>query len=323
MADTPPTQEERYGAEVVSHHLPSGYSASFDGQGESVAAQASSSAPNLASVSEESSLKLLGGDIHRSLFKYNQRASLAKRSQTFSHPRAVQPDDEDDEQFTATEQQLPGGFRREFIQRKAPILAARIPVTRNFVEFLDLYGSFAGEDLADSDDEAIETDDDEDSNQPPERRPLLGPRKSTRRDRNAGTASTSKTFFTLLKAFVGTGIMFLPKAFNNGGILFSSLCLVSISLVSMLAFHLLLQCREKTQQAGYGEIGQAIGGKKMRGIVLASISLSQLGFVCAGLVFVAQNLYSFGQAVGHRSDGVPMMNVLANQDKERVAEANV
>ena len=35
----------------------------------------------------------------------------------------------------------------------------------------------------------------------------------------------------------------------------------------------------------------------MRPIVLASISLSQLGFVCAGIIFTAENMYSFLEAV--------------------------
>lgn len=304
MADTPPSQEERHGAKVVSQHLPSGYSATFDGALDSTAEQASSSTPNLSVPQGESSLKLLGGDIHRDLFKIDQRANLTKRSQTFSHPRYSTQANDDEDVLTAHEQMLPGGFRREFIQRQDPMFAARMPITRNFVEFLDLYGSFAGEDLADTDDEAVsDTEEEGDANQPAERRPLLGRRKTTRRQKAAGSAGTTKTFFTLLKAFVGTGIMFLPKAFNNGGILFSSMTLVSISLVSMLAFHLLLQCRQKTGAGGYGEIGEAIGGSKMRAIILASISLSQLGFVCAGIVFVAQNLYSFGQAVGNRPDG--------------------
>ncbi|KAK5942599.1 hypothetical protein PMZ80_005164 [Knufia obscura] len=305
MADTPPSRQDQQGAKIVSEHLPSGYSATFDGQSDNTAGQASSSAPNLTRPQEESSLKLQGGDIHRSLFKIDQRAKLGQRSKTFSHPQTSTASEDAEDVLTAGEQRLPGGFRREFIKRKKPILAARIPVTRNFVEFLDLYGSFAGEDLAESDDEAItDTEDeqeDEDANLPSERRPLLR-RKSTKRAKAEGNAGTTKTFFTLLKAFIGTGIMFLPKAFNNGGIVFSSMTLISISLVSMLAFHLLLQCRSSIGGGGYGEIGHAIGGSKMRNIILGSITLSQLGFVCAGLVFVAQNLYSFSQAVAKRPD---------------------
>ena len=35
----------------------------------------------------------------------------------------------------------------------------------------------------------------------------------------------------------------------------------------------------------------------MRSIVLASVSLSQLGFVCAGVIFFAENMYSFPEVV--------------------------
>lgn len=249
--------------------------------------------------------------MHRELFRIDQRAKLHKRAATFSAPKTNHlSEDNDEEALTHQEQLLPGGFRREFIQRqKAPILAARMPVTRNFVEFLSLYGSFAGEDLEDTDsDEALESDEEEDQHPEDERRPLLRRATTTRKSKRGqaqGDAGITKTFFTLLKAFIGTGIMFLPKAFNNGGILFSSMTLVAVSLISMLAFHLLLQCRATSGAMGYGEIGQAIGGNKMRTIVLGSITLSQLGFVCAGIVFVAENLYSFASAVA-KSDESPI-----------------
>lgn len=170
--------------------------------------------------------------------------------------------------------------------------------------FLDLYGSFAGEDLADSDDEeAIEDEEDEEEQrllsgerQDGERRPLLGRRKTSRAASKPGDASLTRTFFLLLKSFIGTGVLFLPKAFKNGGLLFSSITLVTVSAVSCLAFHLLLQCRAR-YGGGYGDIAESIGGKKTRSIILASISLSQLGFVCAGVIFFAENVYSFLEAV--------------------------
>ena len=171
------------------------------------------------------------------------------------------------------------------------------PVTSNFVSFLDLYGSFAGEDLAESEgDSAIDGAEDESDPQVSETRPLLGRRRSTRRAEKDGEANNVKSFFTLLKAFIGTGIMFLPKAFRNGGILFSSITLVSVSLVSCLCFHLLLLCRQR-YGGGYGELGAAIGGPKLRALILGSITISQIGFVASGIVFTAQNLATFLDAV--------------------------
>jgi len=279
-------------AKVVAEHLPSGYHGDFDA-GRDASSQSSATA-----VEQESSLKLQGGDIHRDLFRLNQPQYLHQRSQTFGAPSGPQRRewDSEDGELTAAEQRLAGGFRRQFVQQnKGRFDSSNLPVTRNFVEFLDLYGSFAGEDLAESDDEnAIEEPEEEDEAST-ERRPLLGRRKSSRVAKK-GDAGTVKTFFTLLKAFIGTGIMFLPKAFNNGGIVFSAITLLSVAAISMLAFHLLLQCRTQ-YGGGYGDLGKAIAGKKMRSLILSSITLSQLGFVCAGMVFVAENLYSFSEAV--------------------------
>lgn len=296
MAETPTSQDSRQAA-VVSDHLPPGYTATFDGNTDDPNA-ATRSAPDLPQTLQESSLKLHGGDIHRDLFKLDARARLAQRSQTFSYPRRRSFDEQGE--MTATEQQEPQGFRRQFVKKQRRFDSASLPVTSSFVEFLELYGAFAGEDLAESDDEAIASDDEERNRTASESRPLLGRRRSTRATRK-GDASTTKTFFTLLKAFIGTGIMFLPKAFNNGGILFSFITLILVSIISMVAFHLLLQCRAQ-YGGGYGDIGRAIGGDKMRGIILASITLSQLGFVCAGTVFVAENLFSFCQAVTNGSN---------------------
>ncbi|KAL8650668.1 MAG: hypothetical protein Q9210_003697 [Variospora velana] len=300
MTDTtPPNQERRQAeADIVSRHLPPGYTAEPD----AITAEAidtSESTPDATSSPDpQDSLRLQGGDIHREIFKIGARAKLSQRSATFAHPNIrtsslFHPRDH----ISASEQRAPGGFRRQFIQQKRSRLnAATAPVTRDFVSFLALYGNFAGEDLAESEDVSIATTEDEEDAPATETRPLLGRRKSSRRPTPPGNAGTTKSFFTLLKAFIGTGIMFLPKAFKNGGILFSSITLVTVSLLSCLSFHLLLLCRRR-YGGGYGELGSAIGGSRFRSLILASITLSQIGFVCSGIIFIAQNLRSFLNAV--------------------------
>ncbi|KJZ77583.1 hypothetical protein HIM_03307 [Hirsutella minnesotensis 3608] len=324
MAETPEasnSQQSRRQAAILDRYLPEGFSAdpevSLSAQPVNVSASpqrvaasdsASSSCdagpsdePAIGSEGVESSLKLLGGDIHRDMYKIKARANSVRRAATFSYqpsPR-LHPSDE----LSYPEQREPGGFRRQHLQRQARQRRASGPmvVAKNFVDFLDLYGSFAGEDLEDVDTSEDESAiDDQSEEEVAERRPLLGRRRSSRRVGRAGDASTVKTFFTLLKAFIGTGIMFLPKAFSNGGILFSSMVLVVISLINCLCFRLLLDCRQK-YGGGYGELGAAIVGPRFRSIILASIALSQLGFVCAGLIFTAENLAAFLRAVS--SDG--------------------
>lgn len=304
MTDTPGSlQSNRRDAAIVEPHLPDGYSAEPEAL---VSDPAQDDNDSGITETQESSLLLQGGDMHRDIYKIKAKANAPRRSASFAAPNSTYLDSN---QPSADEVLQPGGFRRQYVQRhhteqpnfRRRLSRAAVPVTKNFIGFLELYGDFAGEDLRDDDDDESALDDDEERaperDGPAERRPLLGRRKSSRRVKREGDASTLKTFFTLLKAFVGTGILFLPKAFRNGGILASSITLVMVSLVTCVCFKLLLQCRERCGGGGYGELGEAIVGSRFRSLVLASITLSQLGFVCAGIIFTAENMYSFFQAV--------------------------
>jgi len=284
------------GNRILAEHLDPAYTAEFDGI--RLNGATNSSIQNDESL--ESSLRLPGGDIHRDLYRMqanSRRAKLHQRAATFSHPAEYAPSDTDHDDIPVSEQLAPGGFRRAFLAHQGRRLSnIATPVARNFVSFLELYGNFAGEDLEDSDDEETAIEDEEAHTEVDEQRPLLGRRKSSRRARAQGDASNVKSFFTLLKAFIGTGIMFLPKAFKNGGMLFSSITLITVAAVTMLCFQLLLECRSR-YGGGYGELGQAIGGRRLRSLILSSITLSQICFVCAGLIFTADNFSSFLAAV--------------------------
>ena len=288
-------------ATVVSRYLPAGYTAEpqLSSSGGEDGSRSSSEADPISPRSDpiHDSLTLQGGDVHREIFKIGARAKLHQRANTFAQP-SMRRSSTFAADISASEQRAPGGFRRQFFERQQDRLhSVTRPVTKNFVSFLELYGSFAGEELVGSDEDStiVTTEDEaEDAERAPtETRPLLGHRKSTRRSVRAGDAGTTRTFFTLLKAFVGTGIMFLPKAFRNGGILFSSVTLVFISLISCLCFRLLLDCRSKLGGGGYGELGAAIGGPRLRNLILGSITISQIGFVCTGVIFFAENIADF------------------------------
>ncbi|KAJ4295352.1 hypothetical protein N0V90_007364 [Kalmusia sp. IMI 367209] len=308
MSDLPSRQSEQdldSHERVLSGHLDAGYTAEFDGSGPDPAAKGNPQDPDDLA---ESSLRLPGGDIHRDLYHIkarSKRLKLHQRAATFSHPTEFTPSEADNDDYVPVSEQLaPGGFRRAFLARQARSVSyIAAPVTRNFISFLELYGNFAGEDLEETDDESA-VEDEEANQQPDERRPLLGRRKSSKRIRAQGDASNLKSFFTLLKAFVGTGIMFLPKAFKNGGMLFSSITLLTVAAVTMLCFQLLLQCRAR-YGGGYGELGQAVGGARLRSIILSSIMLSQICFVCAGLIFTADNISAFLTAVTPKNN-VPL-----------------
>jgi proton-coupled amino acid transporter len=88
---------------------------------------------------------------------------------------------------------------------------------------------------------------------------------------------------------VGTGILFLGKAFLNGGILFSVAVLSFIALISLYSFLLLVKAKFVVS-GSFGDIGGALYGPWMRYAILTSIVVSQMGFVCAYIIFVSENL---------------------------------
>ncbi|CAO3700218.1 unnamed protein product [Rhizopus stolonifer] len=106
-----------------------------------------------------------------------------------------------------------------------------------------------------------------------------------------GKATPGKAMFLLLKSFVTTGIMFLPKAFFNGGLLFSTLAIIAWAMISLWSFLLLVQTR-LVVPASFGDMGGVLYGSRMRVAVLVAITLSQIGFVCTYMIFVAENLQS-------------------------------
>lgn len=195
--------------------------------------------------------------------------------------------------------------------------------TRNFIEFLSLYGHFAGEDLEESEDE-----DDSESDRPSrdgdnsahETAPLLRPNRPGRHHRtpsyhqsSKGQASTVETVMLLLKSFVGTGVLFLPRAFYNGGILFSSTVLVLVSMLTYFCFLLLIETKEYTKMGSFGDIGGVLLGESSRKIVLGSIVISQIGFSAAYVVFVAENLRSFFSNISNGKSLLKISTLIVSQ----------
>ncbi|KAH7926377.1 amino acid transporter [Leucogyrophana mollusca] len=210
----------------------------------------------------------------------------------------------------------PGGFRRNYVLLRANEQGGEEPRnTNNFIEFLYIYGQFAGEDLEEeeeegkaSDEEAIAHQEPTEAAAPPdETQPLLkqqthASRSRSRRRRMSvgphGDATVSQAVLMLLKAFVGTGVLFLGKAFANGGLLFSVITITVIALISLYSFLLLVQTKFVVS-GSFGDMGGHLYGSWMRYAILFSITISQIGFVCAYTIFVAENLQAFVLAVTH------------------------
>ncbi|GMM28769.1 Avt4 protein [Martiniozyma asiatica (nom. inval.)] len=277
----------------------------------------------------ENSLKLSSGDITRDVYKSaaaisdpvlisggaggngNSNSSEAN-SNSLRRSKSLTGSDlftvGERRESMASQLREPGAFRREFLQRKKYGFVLERPTmfTRNFLEFLSIYGHFAGEDLEGEDFLACDYDtrrekDDEES-------PLLrnvningieieieseaGGEDDETHKVQAKTSSI-KAFFLLIKAFIGTGVLFLPKAFSNGGLVFSIGLLLFFSIISFYCYWILAQCTIKTKVSSFVELGDKTYGPIMKYLILFSIVLSQLGFVAAYAIFTAENLKAF------------------------------
>ncbi|KAI8336823.1 transmembrane amino acid transporter protein-domain-containing protein [Chlamydoabsidia padenii] len=104
-----------------------------------------------------------------------------------------------------------------------------------------------------------------------------------------GTASSGKALFMLLKAFVGTGVVFLPGGFVSGGLIFSIGLMIFIALICLIAFQLLIQA-QRIIGGDYGQVAYQLYGNWLRYLILFFLCLSQMGFVASYLIFISENL---------------------------------
>ncbi|KAK5123952.1 hypothetical protein LTR85_002149 [Meristemomyces frigidus] len=312
---------------------------------------------SVADDSDFSSLQLQGGDTTRHIYRYAEKREREqaeaeaqgngrmRRSRSFHLPKA----DADDENITNVK--IPGGFRRDHLRRTAgspaPSSTHQRPdygtagrtytepprqkpqfITNNFIEFLTLYGHFAGEDLAEDDevlgpDEYFSSDAFDDATEAEEGHSedggwgedsaLLTPAKRKRRRKaREGKGTPFGAAMLLLKSFVGTGVLFLPRAFLNGGMLFSNLILLFIACLSYYCFILLVSTRLKVH-ASFGDMGGQIYGKHFKNLINFSLVISQIGFASAYIVFVSENLQAFILAVSKCATEIPIQWVILMQ----------
>ncbi|KAJ2917436.1 hypothetical protein MD484_g2996, partial [Candolleomyces efflorescens] len=248
-----------------------------------------------------------GADVTHDIYKWHSDQTRArKRAVSFHALNAPQ-----DPAFEHIHE--PGGFRRNYMKLRATEQGTEEPpMLDNFIDFLTLFGHFAGEDLEEEDDEKEDDDDlledaliglpsepQLDENTPLIRRTSVSRTRSRSRRRRAGsvgpgggTATVTQAVLMLLKSFIGTGVLFLGKAFMNGGLLFSALTFVFIAAISLYSFLLLVDTKFVVS-GSFGDIGGALYGSWMRYLILGSIVVSQIGFVSAYTIFVAENLQSF------------------------------
>jgi proton-coupled amino acid transporter len=276
---------------------------------------------------EFSSLQLQGGDITRQIYRWSEQQqreeerNKMQRSKSF-HESRPRPDEH---VLDIDSIRQPGGFRRNYLRRAAgspspapgPSGYGTVHQTRqqpqvftsNFLEFLTLYGHFAGESL-EEDDEVLGPDEyfssdaldsgehsEDEAREYGESSGLLAPgKRRKRKPKKTGNGSPTGAAMLLLKSFVGTGVLFLPRAFLNGGMLFSNLVLLAVAGLSYTCFVLLVSTRLVVEHS-FGDMGLHLYGRWMRNTINFSLVISQIGFSSAYIVFVSENLQAFVLAV--------------------------
>ncbi|KAG1455808.1 hypothetical protein G6F56_006979 [Rhizopus delemar] len=104
-----------------------------------------------------------------------------------------------------------------------------------------------------------------------------------------GTASAGKALFMLLKAFIGTGIIFLPNAFSNGGLVLSILLMFIIGAICLVSFRLLIEAQQKIG-GSYGDVAQHLYGFPVKILINIFICLAQMGIGASYMMFISQNI---------------------------------
>ena len=61
-----------------------------------------------------------------------------------------------------------------------------------------------------------------------------------------GKLSPIKTYFTLLKGFICTGILYLPQSISEGGWAFSEFAMILSFILTSGCMFMLLACKSKT-----------------------------------------------------------------------------
>jgi len=141
-------------------------------------------------------------------------------------------------------------------------------------------------------------------------------------DGGEGTRSPVKIFGNIFISFIGAGVLGLPYAFKEAGVLEGSLILIIVGFLSFRGMMLLIKSKQfcsKTnisrmelsppgareedqvellersrdsagQEVNYGDLCQIAFGDRGKNIVDWAIIISQVGFCCAYLIFISENL---------------------------------
>merc|ERR1712070_618459 len=101
-------------------------------------------------------------------------------------------------------------------------------------------------------------------------------------------ASNLATVLVLLKSTIGGTLILIPGAFKTTGYVAAPLLLIGVGAMEIYCMVLLVRCARALGGGSYGAIARRALGLRGSWAVDFSMVLSQIGFVCAEMLYVAK-----------------------------------
>lgn len=131
--------------------------------------------------------------------------------------------------------------------------------------------TFGGTGFDDSDSDEYEEEDPSFADKSPNTKKRVKDEKLKKKIKKLGAC---ETYITLLKGFVCTSVLYLPKSFVNGGWGFQAISLLISMSISIVCCNLLLDTKKEVKASSYTEIGLKTYGNLGKHAANLFISLS-------------------------------------------------
>ncbi len=160
--------------------------------------------------------------------------------------------------------------------RKYGTLVPGKQLYKNVAFDVEIYKAFGGANYGnDSEDEKTKFDVEATEAFNPSKDTAEKPNTVMARATVAGVNTWSKTYFFLVKGFLGSGMLTLPMGFCNGGAVFSIVCLAVVCIFSIMGMNTLLEIRT-TRGGSFSDMAYEAMGSTGRWIIDISLACCQV-----------------------------------------------
>ncbi|KAL5367801.1 ABC transporter [Cryptosporidium parvum] len=116
---------------------------------------------------------------------------------------------------------------------------------------------------------------------------------------------------TLIKSFIGTGIIFLPGTFRVSGIISGNILSTLVCFLAIISIRFLVKCCQGKETLG--ELAERVWGRSGLILVDTSIFFSQLGFSTVYMIFVSHNIQEIIYSISSCQLEIPILKLICFQ----------